>query len=114
MSVEIFVANDGIHGNELWATSGSSGQPVLLKDIRLGSNDSNPSNLLYSGSYVYFTAYDGADTLLWRTDGTTAGTLALTTPGNGGSGGTLTRVGGTLFYNGNDSTHGSGLFAVDG
>ena len=59
MSISIFTANDGINGNELWASNCTTAGTVLLKDIRPGLANSDPGNLFYSGSYVYFTADDG-------------------------------------------------------
>ena len=34
-----FVANDGIHGNELWKTDGTLSGTVMVKDINTGSGD---------------------------------------------------------------------------
>ncbi|MBR0869030.1 tandem-95 repeat protein [Bradyrhizobium tropiciagri] len=116
MSVEIFVANDGTNGTELWVTNGTAASTVLLKDIMPGAGSSGISNLFYSGSYVYFTADDGlgSGSLIWRTDGTAAGTMKLSSSVNGGNGGNFTPVGGNIFFTGSDSVHGSGLFTING
>jgi ELWxxDGT repeat protein len=36
-----FVADNGLRGEELWRTNGSSGQTVLVKDIRPGASGSD-------------------------------------------------------------------------
>ena len=42
-------------------------------------NSSNPTDLVTAGGYVYFAANDGTDGVqLWRSDGTTAGTVMIT------------------------------------
>ena len=43
--VVFFVANDGIHGNELWKTDGSESGTVLVKDINPGYEGSSPTHL---------------------------------------------------------------------
>ena len=85
MLISIFTANDGVNGNELWASNGTAAGTVLLKDIHPGLGGSDPSSLFYSGSYVYFTADDGNGRYLWRTDGTSAGTINLTDANSGGN-----------------------------
>src|ERR1700709_1280247 len=92
---------------EQWVTTGTPGGSSMVSGI---------SDLFYSGSYVYFSADDGSGSgsLLWRTDGTAAGTTELSRSYNGGSAANLTAVGGNIFFMGADSVHGSGLFIVNG
>ncbi|MDA8778108.1 hypothetical protein N9M84_03030, partial [Candidatus Poseidoniales archaeon] len=45
-----FSANDGIHGNELWRTDGTSSGTVLANDIQRGTGSSNPTQLTPSGN----------------------------------------------------------------
>jgi ELWxxDGT repeat protein len=88
-----FVAKDGIHGAELWATDGTEAGTYLVKDI---GNDTEvgiawgglggygASGLFYTfDNKVYFRACDGRtsvgqhDTELWCSDGTEAGTYMV-------------------------------------
>ena len=75
----VFAANDGIHGEELWITDGTSAGTKLLKDINVtGTFGSNPFGFTQLGSKLLFQADDfihGPE--LWVTDGTTAGTRLL-------------------------------------
>ncbi|HEX2644974.1 MAG TPA: hypothetical protein VHU81_18390 [Thermoanaerobaculia bacterium] len=73
----VFVANDGLHGNQLWATSGTPesthplsplcdlAEPVCMQ-VRL--------KLVRAGNRVLFTAGDSDAQELWSTDGTAGGT----------------------------------------
>jgi len=70
----VFMANDGLHGNELWVTDGLSTGTHLLKDIVAGSAGILTSAFFRVGSVAYFTAYTGGANALWATDGTIAGT----------------------------------------
>lgn len=69
----LFAATDGSTGLELYTLQ--AGQIKLIKDINIGSADSNPENFILYNNKVYFTAYDvthGEE--IWSTDGTEAGT----------------------------------------
>lgn len=85
-----FFANDGVTGNELWVTDGTTAGTQLLKDINTGifSGISDPDFTEYNGK-LYFRASDNIyGSELWTTDGTTAGTqlvkdIKLGTSGSG-------------------------------
>lgn len=73
----LFMANDGVHGEEIWATDGTEAGTFLLKDINTVGDF--PFIYLFAGVQVgnrlIFTAYQlGTGAELWETDGTTAGT----------------------------------------
>lgn len=97
-----FVANDGIHGPQLWRTDGTTNGTSMIKDVVPGGW--NIAELVASGSKVYFTVENGnpgSDLLV--SDGTAAGTFRL------GSGSNLTDVNGTLFF-----ARDKGLYKTDG
>jgi ELWxxDGT repeat protein len=53
-------------------------QPTLVKDINLRGQSSNPDNLVAIGNVVYFATEAVTDSdLLWRSDGTAAGTFVV-------------------------------------
>jgi ELWxxDGT repeat protein/VCBS repeat-containing protein len=114
MSVQFFLADDGVNGRELWFTDGTAAGTFLLRDLYPGTNSGSYGNFVQSNGIMYFTASDGSGTHLWRSDGTQAGTFALTSSTNGDNASNLINVHGTLFYLGSDSVHGAGLFKSDG
>ena len=74
-TLAVFAADDGVHGEELWVTDGTSDGTVLLADLVPGSYPSSPRELTRVGSRVYFVAESpGTGRELWRTDGTAPGT----------------------------------------
>ena len=79
-----FVAEDGVHGWELWKSDGTESGTFLLKDINNGIGDSNPRVVGEINGVVYFGAYNGSVNALWKTDGTLAGTTVVTETGDYG------------------------------
>jgi ELWxxDGT repeat protein len=73
----LFTADDGISGEELWTTDGTTAGTYQLKDINTGADRSYvslPTSVALGGK-LYFAAYQpGSGSELWETDGTTAGT----------------------------------------
>ncbi|APZ90894.1 cadherin-like domain-containing protein [Fuerstiella marisgermanici] len=68
-SYVLFVADDGVVGNELWIYDHNG--PRLLKDINPGVGSSAAYGLVANGDMVAFAADDGVNgTELWITDGT--------------------------------------------
>jgi ELWxxDGT repeat protein len=71
-----FAANEYDKGVEIWVSDGTTAGTSMIKDIRAGSQSSNPRYLTAVGNLVYFSADNGLNGReLWRTDGTNAGTL---------------------------------------
>ncbi|TKK71570.1 T9SS type A sorting domain-containing protein [Ilyomonas limi] len=72
-----FIADDGAHGIELWATDGTSGGTQMVKDINPGNNDGVEYNNLafYTTTGIYFIGDNGdSGSEPFITDGTADGT----------------------------------------
>ena len=133
-----FTANDGVNGNELWVSDGTTAGTQMLKDINPGSSyyygyyggyysypfGSYASNLTELNGLLFFTANDGVNgNELWVSDGTPGGTKLLKdiNPGSSSYGYpsgsypyNLTAVGGQLFFTANDGVNGNELWVSDG
>ncbi len=103
----VFGANDGETGVELWTHDPATGNTFQLRDIYPGDDftHSLPNYLIVVGNFVFFSASDnrqaGTGTELWKTDGTTEGTVLVADvrPGNVGSGAReLVNLNGTLIF----------------
>ena len=96
-----FLANDGVHGKELWATDGTRAGTYMVEDLWPGSVGSAPFQLQAVGSRVFFSADDGVHGReLWTSDGSASGThlVADLFPGGVGSNPTLLGAAGDLLY----------------
>jgi ELWxxDGT repeat protein len=117
-----FTADDGVTGEELWASDGTSTGTRLVRDVRPGPDGSGISLLARAGSNVFFSADDGVHgTELWRSDGTADGTVMVQDivpgagdafPGYAGHGAVV--VNGTLYFPAYDPQHGRELWRSDG
>jgi ELWxxDGT repeat protein len=56
-ATEVFTANDGRHGRELWTSDGWSTNTALAADIDPGRGSSDPADITVIGQTAYFTAY---------------------------------------------------------
>jgi ELWxxDGT repeat protein len=113
-----FTADDGINGNELWKSDGTTEGTVVVKDIFAGSSGSVHSSLININNTLYFVADDGIHGKeLWKSDGTTAGTVLVQDIFAGPSGsdlGNLMNLNGTLYFKANNGINGSELWKSDG
>lgn len=113
-----FVANDGIHGEELWSSDGTEGGTKLVKDIRKGKKGSTPTELKAVGSSLYFVASDGIHGReLWTSNGTSSGTRLVKDIYNGSIGSSPTELAasnGMIFFVCSDAIHGRELWRSDG
>ncbi|HEV8436400.1 MAG TPA: hypothetical protein VGR95_23530 [Thermoanaerobaculia bacterium] len=113
-----FVANDGVHGREMWASDGTESGTVMLADVNPGSGSGAPATFItIAGSLLYF---DGVSPTsgreLWCSDGTPGGTHLVTdlNPGSSTSFPTaLGSFGSRLLFRAFDGTT-NGIYISDG
>ena len=87
-----YVANDGIHGTELWTSDGTAAGTAMIADLTPGSGSTTVNNLVAAGNLVYFKNVVQPPTppgtpplvteTVWRTDGTAAGTFPVGSTGS--------------------------------
>lgn len=73
-----FIANDVVHGMELWKTDGTTSGTEMVRDIVPGPDGSVPTDLTVWKGQLYFTAFQpetGCEP--WTSDGTEAGTRRI-------------------------------------
>lgn len=119
----LFGLDDGVHGQELWASDGSAAGTRLVRDINPGPAGADMNSFTVLNGAAYFWADDGTNGVeLWRSDGTTAGTAIVANIGPGaiGFGGVITfsraiaAHGGVLYFMAEDAQSGPELWRSDG
>lgn len=125
-----FLANDGVHGQELWKSDGTENGTVMIGDLVPDTPYVIPliDSLYALGNQLYFSLYDGVHGQeLWVTDGSAAGTHLVKDINPGGYGSLLdttyvpyhesrsfANLNGTLYFLANDGVHGRELWKTDG
>ncbi len=112
----LFVADDGVHGNEVWKSDGTPGAASMIADIN-PTGSSNPQDLTDLNGSVFFSANDGVHgSELWMYDGNTqTTTMVLDINPNGSSDPqNITGLGGQIFFTADDGVHGRELWVSDG
>ncbi len=114
-----FVANDGIHGRELWRTDGTACGTYMVIDIVPGPASAMPAYLTTATPCgpLFFAAHsDDHGMELWRSDGTEKGTYRISEIQAGYLGSSphaLTVAGSRLFFVAGNSATGEELWALD-
>lgn len=117
-----FIANDGVHGDELWRSDGTEAGTELVKDIYTGVNGSQMIFITTTNDALYFGARDETHgTELWRSNGTEAGTELVKDINAGMSDSISTyyymrwlAIDNTLFFVASDGTTGFELWRSNG
>lgn len=116
-----FVADDGVHGTELWIQDASG--PRLVKDIYTfcdvdGIASSDPRNLTAFGGMVYFTAKTSTTGReLWKSEGTNGTTKMVKDIAIGPTGsnpGHLTNLNGIVYFRVTNGSEGYELWKSNG
>lgn len=69
-----FVADDGVHGLELWVSDGSPGGTAMVHNTRPSNDGSSPYGITDVDGRIFFGVYGTPQNGLWVSDGTEAGT----------------------------------------
>jgi ELWxxDGT repeat protein len=111
----LFLADDGLHGRELWTSDGTAQGTRLVLD-----NDPDPTGFsaiaahTEMGGIGFLSWYTNGRNGLWRADGTAAGTIRLTPEEMIGVGVPVKVSTSRLFFIGNEEEHGARLWTSDG
>jgi ELWxxDGT repeat protein len=116
-----FFATTATAGIELWKSDGTDAGTVMVKDINPGTADSyddSYTSFFSNNNILYFDAKDATSgTELWKTDGTSAGTVMLKDINAGtasSNSADFTALGTSVIFSATDATHGTELWKTDG
>jgi len=122
----IFYAHNTVDGYEPYVSDGTAAGTFMLANINPSGNSwislSQNAHLRFNSKYCFFIANNGTANALWRTDGTSAGTIQLTSNAQGAfsgvSGGGYTDVDESglwmIQYNSAGSGNNEKLYRSDG
>lgn len=109
-----FKATDADHGREVWQSDGSNAGTRLFVDVTPGPNSSDIGRAQWWRGQLYFTAnhapIPAERLMLWRSDGTAAGTQSLAQVGYDTS---LVTTASTFFFIGYTPAIGEELWALN-
>jgi ELWxxDGT repeat protein len=119
----LFAANTSEYGLELWGSDGTAEGTTLVFDMRPGTENGiikGISTFYTYGDSLYYSAVDGQNIAgtnfeLWRSDGTTEGTMQLNEifPGvNGSDPQNFFGFNGNLYFSAKDDVHGQELWTI--
>ncbi|MBL9163111.1 MAG: hypothetical protein JNL18_10280 [Planctomycetaceae bacterium] len=96
----LFAVYDETHLNSLWRSDGTSAGTYRIEDLYIRHGITDPRQLTEIDGFTYFIATSITNTSrrdgLWRTDGSSAGTVPLSIPANNPS--QITNVNGVLYF----------------
>lgn len=123
-NVVYFSARTAAEGRELWKTDGTADGTSLVKDIVPGIDSSNSEgeyHLFSAGNYLLFAARTPATGVeLWKSDGTTLGTVLLKDINTGNAGADSSNpdnfypLNGITLFTATDATHGKEIWTTNG
>ncbi|MBN1338986.1 MAG: hypothetical protein JXA03_06675, partial [Bacteroidales bacterium] len=113
-----FIAEDEVHGEELWKSDGTEAGTIMVKDIYPGKNDGCWGQLTVAGGWLYFVGRDQSHGIeLWKSDGTENGTVMVKDIYPGEYSGTpeyLTELNGEVFFSARNASNNTQLWKSDG
>jgi ELWxxDGT repeat protein len=110
-----FVQYDPVGGVELFESDGTTPGTVMVADLGPGPVGGYPEFLGMANGRLLFQALGPNGKQLWKSDGTSAGTAAITSSATASSRPSLFyKVGDRYFFGADDGIHGAELWKTDG